>query len=330
MRAPTVTAEDVTGIVGIVPTPALDGADRAGARDTVNLDESARMADLVVRGGTDVLLTNGTFGEGASLMWDELQAFVDTVVQTVAGRIPVFSGATTLNTRDTIERGARLAELGVDGLFLGRPMWVSLDDQALVRYYRDVAEALPSMAIVVYDNPGAFKGKISPRAYAELSRISQVVAAKHVGLFGGAAFMADLRAVEGRIRLLPIETDWHYLARLFPDQVTACWSGNVACGPAPLVALRDAIRARDWDESARVGEELEWALGPLYPEAGPEAFLRYSIRLDNAEFEAAGFITPGPVRPPYSEAPEPFVNGAREAGHRWAKLQERYATGRSE
>jgi 4-(2-carboxyphenyl)-2-oxobut-3-enoate aldolase len=47
----------------------------------------------VVDAGIDVLLTNGTFGEGASVTLDELEAFAEVVVQTVAGRIPVFVGA---------------------------------------------------------------------------------------------------------------------------------------------------------------------------------------------------------------------------------------------
>jgi dihydrodipicolinate synthase/N-acetylneuraminate lyase len=49
---------------------------------------------------------------------------------------------TTLNTRDTIARARALVELGADGLFLGRPMWMSLDPAGILRYYRDIAEAL--------------------------------------------------------------------------------------------------------------------------------------------------------------------------------------------
>lgn len=110
------TADDITGgVVGIIPTPSTATADRPDTVFSVDLDEAAALADSMVRGGgVDVLMTTGTFGECASLTWDELQSFVATVVDTVAGgRIPVFAGATTLNTRDTIARGGRrLGELG--------------------------------------------------------------------------------------------------------------------------------------------------------------------------------------------------------------------------
>ncbi len=319
------TASDIRGVVGIIPTPAKEGADRWDAVQTVNLEETARMVEALVQAGVDTIMTNGTFGECASLTWDEVQAFVDTVVQVVRHRVPVFAGATTLNTRDTISRGKTLAALGVDGLFVGRPMWIALDDRGIVQYYRDLADALPEMAFVIYDNPGAFKGKISPAVYRELSRIPQIVASKHIGLLGGDAFLADLRAVEGRIRLLPLESDWYYWARLFPEQVQACWSGNVACGPAPVIALKEAIFAQDWERARRLTEEIEWALEPLFPGGNFQEFLKYSIQLDNAQFAAAGFIRPGPTRPPYTWAPEAYLESARESGRRWAELQRRYA-----
>ena len=320
------TVDDITGVVGIIPTPSIPTADQPDTTFSVDLDEAATLADSMVRGGVDVLMTTGTFGECASLTWDELQSFVATVVDAVAGRIPVFAGATTLNTRDTITRGRRLGELGADGLFVGRPMWLPLDDAGIVRFYRDVAEAVPNLAMVVYDNPGAFKGKIGTPAYEALSQIPQVVAAKHLGLLSGSAFLSDLRAVGGRVRLLPLETDWYYFARLFPEEVTACWSGNVACGPAPVTHLRDLIRARRWEDCQTLTDELEAALETLYPGGNFAEFLKYSIQIDNAQFQAAGFMRTGPTRPPYTEVPESYLAGGREAGKNWAALQQRYAS----
>lgn len=321
-----ITAADINGIVGIIPTPATENASRWDAEHTVDLDETARMVEMVVTGGTDVLLTNGTFGECATLTADELYDFVDAVVTTVAGRIPVFAGATTLNTRDTVARARKLASLGVDGLFLGRPMWLPLDEQQLVQYYRDVAEAVPDVPFIVYDNPGAFKGKISSRAYSELATIPQIVAAKHIGLLlGGGAFIEDQKAVGNRIRLLPLENDWHYAAQLFPDLATACWSGNVVCGAAPLVALKTAVAAQDWKGAEAIAAQLDWALEPLFPDGNFELFMRYSIQIDNAEFEAAGLMRPGPTRPPYQHAPERVLENGRECGRRWRTLHDRYS-----
>jgi 4-(2-carboxyphenyl)-2-oxobut-3-enoate aldolase len=321
------TSDDIRGVVAILPTPALPGADRWDAADTVDLAETERMTEAMVSAGVDVIMTNGTFGEGASLTLAEVLAFNDAVVQTVSGRVPVFAGATTLNTRDTIERARRLADLGADGLFLGRPMWVALDGAQIVAYHASIAEALPGQSQVVYDNPSAFKGKIASEVYAQLARIPQIVAAKHMGLsLMGDRFVADLEAVAGRIRLLALADDWLASARRFPDEVLACWSGDAACGPAPLLALRDAIAARRWDDAQGVSDDIARALETLFPGGSFEEFSRYNIQIDRAEFEAAGWIRPGSARPPYTTAPEEFLEGGREAGRRWAALQRRYSS----
>jgi len=171
-----ITMEDIRGVVGIVPTPATPDAERWDAQNTIELDETVKMVSAVVDAGVDVLMTTGTFGECATLTGDELRTFIDCVVKTVGGRRPVFAGITTLNTRDTVRRGRELVALGADGLFVGRPMWLAMDEVAIVRFYQDIAAALPGVPLVVYDNPSAFKGKISAAAYRALAQIPEVVA----------------------------------------------------------------------------------------------------------------------------------------------------------
>ena len=320
-----VSAQDISGIVGILPTPSKPGADRPDAVDTVDLDETARMVRRIVDAGVDVLLTNGTFGEAATLTHDELLAFNTAVIETVAGRVPVFSGATASNTRDTIMRGKELLQLGASGVFVGRPIWLPLDDFQLVDYYRALAEALPDAGIVVYDNTGVFKGKISPTAYAGLATIPQIVAAKHLGVMPGSDdYEHDLQAVNGSFPLLPMADTWLPTVSAFPGQVPAAWSGDVASGPEPVLALRDAIVAADVETAEGIHADLAWATAPLFPEGDIRKFMPYSIQIDRAEFAAAGYIVPGPARHPYNSAPPAYLEGGAEVGRRWALLCKRY------
>jgi len=316
------SSRDINGIVGILPTPSTPNADRWDAVDTVNLAETEKLVRAVVDAGIEIIMTTGTFGECATLTFSELQAFVDCVVRTTAGRRPVFAGVTTLNTRDTIERARKLVQLGADGIFSGRPMWLPLDDRAIVRYYHDLAEALPGVPLVVYDNPWAFKGKISVAAYAELAKIPQIVAAKHAG---GPGLETDLAAVGDAMRLLPLDIDWVPFVKKLPQRVTACWSGAVACAPAPLAALSRAVAARDWPEAERIHEKVRWASSVMFPGGDLEAFISYSIPLGKARFKGAELIDPGPGRAPYSEAPAEYVELSLESGRRWKTLQAEFA-----
>jgi len=315
--AQKLSANDINGIVGILPTPSTPDADRWDSVDTINLPETEKMVRAVVGAGIEIVMTTGTFGECASLMEDELRDFVDCVVQTTAKRAPVFAGITTLNTRDTIRRARELIALGADGIFSGRPMWLPLDDKAIVRYYQSLAEALPGVPLVVYDNPWAFKGKISPQVYAELAKIPQVVAAKHAG----GNIEADLDAVGSGCKLLPLDSDWVPIAKAHPDAVTSCWSGAVACAPAPIAALSRAVRTRAWATAERIHEKIAWASKVMFPGGDIGTFISYSIPLGKGRFKGAELIDPGPGRPPYSEAPADYYELSLESGRRWKQLQ---------
>jgi len=318
--------EQIRGVLGIVPTPSTPDADHWWCTNSVDLDETARMVEIIVAGGIRILMTNGSFGEGATLTWQEQQDFTSCIADTIEGRGLLFAGVTTLNTRDTIMRGRRLIELGADGLFLGRPMWMSLDPAGIVRYYEDIAEALPGVPLVVYDNQFAFKAKITTDTYGALSRIAAIVATKHIG---GPGMADDLRAVEGRMRVLPVDAQWSAFAQSFPEAAVACWSGNVADGPEPLTMLADAIARRDWSWADRICERMAWAQAPMFPGGKLENFVDYNIPIAHARLEGSGLVRSGPPRPPYIFAPEEYLAGGRETGRRWASLTHELAAART-
>lgn len=317
----TLTSDDIRGIAGILPTPATPDADHWSCENSVDLAETESMVERVVAGGVRILLTGGSFGEGATLTAREHAAFTDTIVCTAKGRALLFAGATTLNTRDTIQRGRELVALGADGLFLGRPMWMALDQPAILRFYQDVAEALPGVPVVIYDNHLAFKGRIATPTYEALSRIPQMIATKHIG---GPSLAEDLVATGSRMRVLPIDAQWPALARRFPEEAVACWTGNTADGTEPLLALASAITARDWERADQIAADMTWAQAPMFPGGKLENFVDYNIPIAHARLEGSGLVRSGPPRPPYLFAPEGHWEGGRETGRRWAELRRRH------
>jgi 4-(2-carboxyphenyl)-2-oxobut-3-enoate aldolase len=63
----------------------------------------------------------------------------------------------------------------------------------------------------------------------------------------------------------------------------------------------------------------------MYPSGELDAsFSDYSIQLCHIRLKAAGYIEPGPSRPPYIGVPEKYVGGAQEVGRRFGALHERY------
>ncbi|WP_197052434.1 dihydrodipicolinate synthase family protein [Halobellus rufus] len=302
-----------------MPTPATPDADQPDASDTVDHEEAARAARALVDDGLDALMINGTFGEAATLTNTEWQEFTRTVVEAVDSDVPVVAGPTTLNTRDTIDRAKFARDIGADGIMLGRPMWCELSFEATIQFYRDVAEKVPELGIVVYHNPSAFKNTLTPDYWEALAEIPQVAAAKYGTI--DAAYRDCVDAADGRIQMMTIEKDWFLANKWFPDQATACWSSSVACGPKPVVRLRNLLLGGEIEAARDLTDRIEATYEPFFPK-DMQDFRRHTISLEKIRMNAAGYLEAGPTRPPYHVTPKRFLEGARESGRQWARLVE--------
>lgn len=321
------TADDVRGAWAVVPTPATAHAGDPTAMQTVDLDETARVIDELVRAGIDGILSLGTLSEGATLTWDEKRAFIETAVAAVAGRVPFFAGTTALGTRETIAQTREAYELGVDGTMLGVPMWCELDVPLAVQFYRDVASAVPGCALCIYANPAAFKFAFPHEFWTAIAEIPQVVSSKYLGV---ANLAADLPVVRGRVRLLPVASQYIDAAQAYPEDCNAFWTSAAVCGPAPIIALRDEVanakRTGDWSAAKRVSDDVRAGSQGLVPDNDRKEFFKYNIQLEKARINAAGWMNAGPCRPPYYAAPAEYEASAAQSGRNWAEIHARYAS----
>lgn len=327
MQRDRLTVNDIQGAWAIMPTPAKSGADNWRAQSTVDLDEAVRAAEGLITSGIDGILSLGTFGEGATLTWDEKRSFMGAMVETIKGRVPFFGGTTSLNTRETVMQTQAAYDMGVDGTMLGLPMWCKPDLPTAVQFFRDVAEAVPGMAICAYANVEAFKFDFSRPFWAQISEIPQVVSAKYLTI---AQLFTDIKLTKGRIRFLTTDADHFPAARIDPEQCTAFWSSGASCGPAVATKLRDAVReavqSGEWKAAKVIAEEIKAANSTLFPRGDVAEFAKYNIGLEKIRIDAAGWMKAGPIRPPYHLVPDEFAAGARAAGQAWGQLQRKYSS----
>jgi trans-o-hydroxybenzylidenepyruvate hydratase-aldolase len=327
-RQSLLTAAEINGAWVILPSPAKEGADHWSAQNTVDLDETARMVDGMIAAGADGILTMGTLGEAATMTWEEKKGFISTVIESARGRIPVFAGTTTLNTRDTIAETRWAADVGIDGTMVGVPMWCAASVDTAVQFYKDLAEACPETAIAIYANLEAFKFEFGLGFWIRVSRIPQVVTAK----LPPVSQLATMIELTGRrIRFLPIDNEYYASARMAPDFITAFWSSSASCGPQAAIALRDRVLAAkksgDWEPARKLSNALAGAVAPIFPNGSFKEFSTYNIRLEKERMNEAGWLKAGPTRPPYQIVPEPYLEGARVSGRAWAKVCRDLASG---
>ena len=321
------TAQDFKGVYGIVATPAKAGADRWDATDTVDLDETARLAEQLIADGCSGLLALGTTGECATLTGDEFEAFADCLLSTVNKRVPVLVGATTLGTHETVRRMRFLRERGADGTMLGLPMWQPCTEAQAVKYYASISEAFPDMAIMAYANEFAFRFSFPPSFWSAVAEAAPTVTSAKVG--SPVSYLERLAASNKKINFLPIDMLALAFAQQSPDTMTALWATAACMGPQPSLALMDAIEAKDLDRAGEIAKDLLWANETFVPGGDFEEFSKYNLQLEKIRFNEAGYCNAGPIRPPYDVVPEEYVENARECGRRWAELVKKYSSNAS-
>ncbi|MBL5973743.1 MAG: aldolase [Candidatus Leucobacter sulfamidivorax] len=312
-KLPKVTGRDMRGVMAYPPTPALPGADEVEAQNTVDLVETERMIKQLITDGVDAIALNGTLGEMATLTLDEWRAYAECAVQTahaIDPDFPIFVGATTLSTRDTISRMRFLSSLGATGTLLGRPMWGEMVAPVMEKFYRDVAEAVPEMAIVVYDNTAAFGGIIPRSVYRTLVQLPQVVAVKYAGGASvGFRYHNDMAHTGTRFPLMPIETDWFPAWEMYGEELVGmAWSSTTAMGPDPVLQLRDALQQGRTEDARWLTERLRWAHEPFIVGQDFFEFAKYNIPLEKIRVNQAGYIHVGKSRVPYVEDLVPQVH----------------------
>jgi len=312
--------EDVNGVFAIMPTPATPDADDPRAADTVDLDETRRAVTALEAAGVDALMLNGTSGEAFALTDDEWRAFTETAAE-AAEEMSVLAGPTTLNTRTTIERAEFARDVGCDGLLLGRPMWVELSPDAIVQFYREVAAAVPELGIVAYDNPSAFGGPLTE--WERLAAIENFVGVKYISL--GPQYWETLRKAreaDGEMRVIQMDAYLPAAMTWDRDLPLVCWSSSVSCGPEPVMELMDALDEGRWERAFEISEGMAHSFEAFFPDGGMAAFSRHTPAIVKARMSEAGFLDPGPVRPPSLNTPEAYLEGGRESGRRWKELVE--------
>lgn len=314
---------DFVGLYGIIPTPAKQNASRIDALDTVDLDESASLVEKLIVDGVSGIIALGTTGECATLSLSDYRKFVDCIVQTARGRVPLFIGSTALGGHDVAERMAFLRDRKASGTLLGLPMWQPMTTEMAVDFYAQIAAMFPDVAVMIYANARAFRYKFPTEFWRRVAEVAPTVTSAK---FSRPQNLPELIEVtNGRIHFMPNESTVQSFYKVSPATTTSCWATAAAMGPAPALRLVEAVRAGNSEEVASIARDIAWANEPIKPIfEDPEIFASYNIQAEKARINAAGYCRCGPVRPPYNHFPPEYAVAAAECGKRWSEIQQRY------
>ncbi|PTL79341.1 dihydrodipicolinate synthase family protein [Vitiosangium sp. GDMCC 1.1324] len=175
------------GIIGYTLTPFRhDGK--------VDLDKLRMLTTRMVDSGVHAIAPLGSTGCLPYLDDEEREAITEATVKTVASRVPVMVGVSSLTTERTVHH-ARFAErAGADAVMIIPMSYWKLTEEEIFRHFDTVARAI-SIPIMAYNNPATGGLDMTPEFLARLLEIPNVTMVKEST--GDVGRMHRLRQVAG-------------------------------------------------------------------------------------------------------------------------------------
>lgn len=135
----------ITGIFNIMATP-------FAADTTLDLPSLRQLVEFQLDKGAYGLTILGVLGEAAKMSVDERRQVVETVIETVAGRVPVVVGTSHEDLATCISLSKAAFAAGAAGVMIAPPRMNKPTDNQIIGLYSDIAAQI-DQPIVVQDFP---------------------------------------------------------------------------------------------------------------------------------------------------------------------------------
>jgi len=307
------TAKDLHGLMAMMPAFAKDGADNLAAVDTVDVERLRTGLDRMITDGANIISTTGSFGECHTLLWDEFRTLAHESVDVAKQRVPLFIGVTSANARETVQKMQEVSQTKADGVLLGVPYYFASTVDNAVRFYREIAAMFPKLNILIYHNPALHNVTIPVEAFEALAKIPQIIGMKDSHR-DNLTFMKINKMTGGRIAQLCAQFQYCTYA---PLGAPGFWSIDSWMGPWPLFALRDAVARGDWDAAKEITLDIS-------PKGTRKVNMSWRETASKIGVALAGYVNPGPLRPPFLDIPPEVLEGQKKRVAEWKQLCEKY------
>lgn len=235
------------GIFPVVPTTFTESGE-------LDLPSQKRAVDFMIDSGVDGLCILANFSEQFVLSDEEREILTRTILEHVAGRVPVIVTTTHFSTQVCAARSRRAQEQGAAMLMIMPPYHgatIRVSEEQVTGFFQRVSDAV-DIPIMIQDAPVAGT-PLSAAALARMAREIEHVAYFKIETAGAAGKLRDLIALGGEA----VEGPWdgEEAITLLPDldagATGSMTGGGFADGLRPII---EAHRAGKRDEAYRLYE----------------------------------------------------------------------------
>ena len=144
--------------------------------ENINTEVYQKLIDYVIKNEMcDSVISTGTTGEAASLMFDERVELFKAAREATKGRCALMCGTGCASTLETIKLTQKAVEIGTDFCLIVAPFYSKPDQEGIYNHYWRIAEETGAK-IMLYNIPIFTGVNIDPETVARL--------AKHPNIFG--------------------------------------------------------------------------------------------------------------------------------------------------
>lgn len=287
---------DISGIIVPIVTPMHED-------ESINTEVLRAQVDRQIENGVDAIFCFGTNGEGYILNGEEKKLVLETVVDQVNGRVPVYAGTGCVSTKETIEQSKMAQAAGADVLSIITPSFAAASQNELYDHYKAVAEAV-DMPIVLYNIPARAGNAIAPATVAKLAQIENIVGAKDssgnfVNLLGYVD--AGKTKKNGEFAILSGND------QLILWTLKAGGKGGIAgCAnvyPRTMASIYDSYMAGNWDEAKQYQDSIA-SFRACFKYGNPNTVVKAAVQLLGYEV--------GKCRAPFNQLPEEGIEALKK------------------
>ena len=143
----------------------------------VNFPALRKLIDFLVNGGVHGIFAIGTTGEFYAINNAEYQEILEVTVDQVKGRVPVYAGANSIGTRESIALAKIAEKAGVNALSALTPYFITVNQNELYDHFAAIAGST-SLPMTLYDNAPKTHLGIKPATVEKLAKIPNIVGIK--------------------------------------------------------------------------------------------------------------------------------------------------------
>ena len=233
-----------------------------------SVDEPAlhALVNWQVESGIDFLVPCGTTGEASTLTEAEWLRVVEVVVETAAGRVPVFAGCTHNATHEAVARARKLARVhGLTGILSANPYYNRPGQEGQYQHFRAISEAV-DVPVLLYNIPSRTGANLEPATVLRLAELPNVIGIKESS--GNLAQITELLTTAPPNFKVFVGDDGLALPVLaLGGAGLVSVASNVI--PAQMVQMVQSALHNDWAEARRTNRQFFRLMQAHFWEASP-------------------------------------------------------------